>query len=63
MRLFQNKIESASYSFWSKLTVGARCNYDNSAANDQIYGKLYNFYAVADGRNLAPIGWHVYLEE
>lgn len=31
--------------------------YDEGA--EQSYGKLYNFYAVADPRGLAPKGWHV----
>ncbi|MCX6247487.1 MAG: fibrobacter succinogenes major paralogous domain-containing protein [Bacteroidetes bacterium] len=40
-------------------TTGMIYAYDNSAANVQVYGWLYNWYAVADGRNVAPIGWHV----
>lgn len=33
--------------------------YDNDPSNDEIYGKLYNWYAVIDPRGLAPGGWHV----
>ena len=44
---------------WSKLTTGAWCHYNNDPANDVIYGKLYNWYAVNDSRGLAPKGWHV----
>jgi len=44
---------------WGNLTTGAYCNYDNSSTNGDIYGKLYNFYAVSDIRNIAPKGWHV----
>ena len=40
-------------------TTGRIYAYDNSAANVEVYGWLYNWYAVADGRNVAPIGWHV----
>lgn len=40
-------------------TEGGYCNYDNSAGNGEIYGKLYNFYAVEDSREIAPEGWHV----
>ena len=38
---------------------GAYAIYNNSANNDLIYGKLYNFYAVSDPRGLCPVGWHV----
>lgn len=44
---------------WSGLTTGAWANYNNDSANDAIYGKLYNWYAVADARNVCPTGWHV----
>ena len=37
----------------------AWCYYDNDAANGRAYGKLYNWYAVNDPRELAPEGWHV----
>ena len=37
----------------------AWCYYDNNAKNGNIYGKLYNWYAVNDPRGLAPSGWHV----
>lgn len=38
---------------------GAYCNYNNDASNVAVYGRLYNWYAAADTRNLAPVGWHV----
>ena len=56
---------------WAALTTGAWCYYNNDAANGPIYGKLYNWYAVAGIYNdasyfdpslrkkLAPAGWHV----
>jgi uncharacterized protein (TIGR02145 family) len=44
---------------WENLTSGAYCIYDNSLTNNLIYGKLYNWYAVNDLRNIAPTGWHV----
>jgi uncharacterized protein (TIGR02145 family) len=37
----------------------AWCYYDNDPANGAKYGKLYNWYAVADPRNVCPTGWHV----
>ena len=44
---------------WNNLSTGAWANYDNNVANDAIYGKLYNWYAVSDVRGLCPTGWHV----
>jgi uncharacterized protein (TIGR02145 family) len=33
--------------------------YDAKDSNNEIFGKLYNYYAVADPRGLCPTGWHV----
>ena len=53
---------------WANLTTGAWCYFDNTAANGAIYGKLYNWYAVAGihdtisstpNKVLAPVGFHV----
>jgi uncharacterized protein (TIGR02145 family) len=44
---------------WTAATTGAYAIYNNDAVNNTIYGKLYNWYAVADSRNLCPTGWHV----
>ena len=44
---------------WANLTTGAWCYYNNNPANGNIYGKLYNWYAVNDSRGLAPQGWHI----
>ncbi len=44
---------------WSGLTYGAYCDYDNDSANANTYGRIYNWFAVADSRQLAPAGWHV----
>ena len=37
----------------------AWCYYDGDESNGVKYGRLYNFYAVADPRGLAPYGWHI----
>lgn len=37
----------------------AWCHYEFDPKNDEIYGKLYNWYAVNDPRGLAPMGWHI----
>jgi uncharacterized protein (TIGR02145 family) len=46
-------------STWETLTTGANCVYKNKLSNCDIYGRLYNWYALADSRNLCPKGWHV----
>jgi len=44
---------------WYDLTSGACCNYDNDSSKVEVYGRLYNWYAVNDSRKIAPSGWHV----
>ncbi len=44
---------------WGTLTSGAYCDYHNNPAEGAYYGHLYNFYAIADSRNMCPVGWHV----
>ncbi len=44
---------------WRYLTYGGYCNYNNDADNVATYGRLYNWLAVDDSRNVAPSGWHV----
>jgi uncharacterized protein (TIGR02145 family) len=51
--------EETDATAWAALTTGAYCSYNNDPANDAIYGKLYNWYAVNDLRGLAPTGYHV----
>jgi len=38
---------------------GAWCDYGNESGS----GRLYNWFAVADSRGLAPVGWHVPSDE
>lgn len=44
---------------WSNLTTGAWVHYSNDIQYEYPHGKLYNWYAVADPRNVCPTGWHV----
>jgi uncharacterized protein (TIGR02145 family) len=46
-------------SAWAGLTSGACCSYDNDDAHTDLYGRLYNWYAVDDNRNIEPEGWHI----
>jgi len=48
---------------WQSMTTGAYCYYNNDSANYASQGILYNWYAVADPRGLAPTGWHVAFKE
>lgn len=56
-------LTNLSNTTWQNTTSGAYAIYNNIAANDSIYGKLYNWYAVADPRGLCPTGWHVPSDE
>jgi uncharacterized protein (TIGR02145 family) len=44
---------------WNVPGGGAYCDYNNNPVYGNIFGRLYNFYAAADGRNLCPTDWHV----
>jgi len=44
---------------WEAMTSSAWCDYENLSSNGTKYGHLYNWYAVSDTRNIAPVGWHV----
>lgn len=44
---------------WQITSKGSWCYFNNDQANNSVYGKLYNFYAISDPRGIAPKGWHV----
>lgn len=44
---------------WFNLTSSAYCNYENDTAYVKTYGRMYNWYAVNDNRNICPEGWHI----
>ena len=52
---------------WKRDTTGAWSYYNNDAAYNTKYGKLYNWYAVSKStngnKNLCPNGWHVPTDE
>jgi hypothetical protein len=39
--------------------IPAWCYYDNDPANNELFGKLYNWHAVNDKRGLAPEGFRI----
>lgn len=49
-------IESSA---WSDLDTGAYCFFNNEPENVEVYGKLYNWFAVEDERGLCPTGWRI----
>jgi uncharacterized protein (TIGR02145 family) len=44
---------------WQNTTSGAWAYYNNDASYACPYGKLYNWHACVDARQLCPVGWHV----
>ena len=44
---------------WQTHLTEAYCQYEDSVDNADSYGLLYNWQAVSDKRNIAPVGWHV----
>jgi uncharacterized protein (TIGR02145 family) len=44
---------------WSAQSAGAWCYLQNDPAQSYMDGKLYNYYAISDPRNVCPLGWHV----
>jgi uncharacterized protein (TIGR02145 family) len=44
---------------WSVLDFGAWCYYENNASYESPDGKLYNWFAAVDLRNVCPTGWHL----
>lgn len=44
---------------WGNLTAGGWSIYNHDLDYVADYGFLYNWYAVDDSRDIAPVGWHV----
>jgi uncharacterized protein (TIGR02145 family) len=44
---------------WQNTTNGSWTYPNNDSSNACPFGKLYNWYACADTRQLCPTGWHV----
>jgi len=48
---------------WQNATSGALAVYDDNESNADIYGRLYNWYAVVDNRGVCPENFHVPTDE
>ena len=44
---------------WVNTSSGAYCYFKDDKSKRDIFGLLYNWWAVSDPRGLAPEGWHV----
>jgi uncharacterized protein (TIGR02145 family) len=44
---------------WTNNTSGAYAYYSDNISNGNIYGALYNWYAVNNPKRLCPNGWHI----
>lgn len=53
--------EVKDFTEWSNLETAAWTYVNNDKLNFGTIGKLYNWYAVNDKRNICPCGWHVAL--
>lgn len=47
------------YLDWYYLYTSGWCYFGGSEVNNCPHGKLYNWYAASDERNVCPSGWHV----
>jgi len=52
-------LSNADWSNTINTQQGAWAYYNNDVSYACPYGKLYNWYACVDSRNLCPLGWHV----
>lgn len=55
----ENMTDNAPWAYNSTTTTPAYCDYNNTPANSDVYGRLYNLFAMKDSRGIAPAGWHV----
>lgn len=44
---------------WAALSTGAWAYYSNDDFQSDVYGKLYNWFAVNDSKGICPAGWKV----
>ena len=59
-------LEATSNTNWifsGNQSLGSYCFYENDSMNYNIFGNLYNLYAINDSRNLCPNGWHLSSKE
>lgn len=47
------------FDMWEVTLEGAWTYYNSNTEMNEDYGKLYNWFAVEDPRNICPEGWHI----
>ena len=57
--LIVNSTTGAQWQANASSGTGTWGYYNNTSGYNLTYGKLYNWYAAVDPRNIAPVGWHV----
>ncbi len=55
----QNIKDTVEWNNISQEGLPAWCYWENDESVGNVYGKLFNGYAVNDARGLAPEGWHI----
>ena len=58
-----DSIRYVTMNYYWNTTLPKFCYYNNDTANAKTYGALYNWFAAADSRGIAPAGWHVPTQE
>lgn len=53
----------ANNDLWQNNTSGAYAWFENQISNKDLYGALYNWFAVNNPKGLCPEGWHVPTQE
>lgn len=53
----------ANNDLWQNNTTGAYAWFNNQVSNKDLYGALYNWFAVVNPKGLCPEGWHVPTQE
>jgi uncharacterized protein (TIGR02145 family) len=48
---------------WGNLLSGAYADYNNNPSYSETFGKLYNWYAIDDSREICPQDYHVPTDE
>jgi uncharacterized protein (TIGR02145 family) len=54
-----NVTDNNDWTNYGAMNMGAYCDYNNTVSYSNTYGRLYNWYAVTNERNICPPGWHV----